>query len=142
MPTLFRLFYFMPLLLIFTLAQASDDRRQLVELPEMMQQHMLGNMRDHLQTLNQILIYMSQDELGKAAEIAEARLGMSSLTLHGASHMAGFMPKPMQAMGTNMHRAASRFALKSQEGELKPAYHALTEVTKSCVACHSAYRIH
>jgi len=132
----------MPLLLIFTLAQASDDKRQLVELPEMMQKHMLGNMRDHLQTLNQILIDMSNNELSKAADLAEARLGMSSLTLHGASHMAGFMPKPMQTMGTNMHRAASRFALKAQEGELKPAYQALTEVTKSCVACHAAYRIH
>jgi len=136
------LFTLLTLMLTTFVVHASDDNRQLVKLPEMMQQHMLGNMRDHLQTLNQILIDMSNNEFSKAADLAEARLGMSSLTLHGASHMAGFMPKPMQAMGTNMHRAASRFALKAQEGELKPAYQALTEVTKSCVACHAAYRIH
>lgn len=124
-----------------TIAHADNDPRQLINLPEMMQQHMLANMRDHLQTLNQILIYMSKNDLGKAADIAEARLGMSSLPLHGASHMAGFMPKPMQELGTNMHKAASRFALKAQEGELKPAYRALTEVTSSCIACHAAYRI-
>ena len=126
---------------ISPISSAAEDTRQLVKLPEMMQQHMLSNMRDHLNTLNQILIYMSADELGKAADIAEARLGMSSLTLHGASHMAKFMPKAMQDAGTNMHKAASRFALKAQEGELKPAYKALTEVTSSCIGCHSAYRI-
>lgn len=127
--------------LFITPASAAEDPRQLVKLPEMMQQHMLTNMRDHLNTLNEILIYMSKDELGKAADIAEARLGMSSLELHGASHMAKYMPKAMQEAGTNMHKAASRFVLKAQEGELKPAYQALTEVTSSCIGCHAAYRI-
>jgi cytochrome c556 len=40
-----------------------------------------------------------------------------------------------------MHRAASRFALKAQEGEVLPAYKALSEITAACVACHSGYRI-
>jgi len=135
-------FAIMSLLMATTRAHAGEDTRQLVKLPEMMQQHMLGNMRDHLQTLNEILILLSKDQPAKAADLAEARLGMSSLPLHGASHMAKFMPKPMQTLGTNMHRAASRFALKAQEGDLKPAYQALTKVTQSCVACHAAYRIH
>lgn len=129
------------LAVVSPLSHAAEDTRQLAQFPEMMQHHMLSNMRDHLQTLNQILIDMGTGKLGKAGELAEARLGMSSLELHGASHMAKFMPKAMQEMGTNMHRAASRFALKAQEGELLPAYKALTEVTTSCVACHAAYRI-
>jgi cytochrome c553 len=124
-----------------SLAYAAEDPRQLVQLPQMMQAHMLSNMRDHLQTLNQILLDMGKGELGKAGELAEARLGMSSLELHGASHMAKFMPKGMQQAGTDMHHAASRFALKAQEGELLPAYKALTDVTTSCVACHLSYRI-
>lgn len=121
---------------------AAEDTRQLVQFPAMMQQHMLANMRDHLQTINQILIYMSENQLNKAGDLAEARLGMSSLTLHGASHMAKFMPKGMQEAGTNMHKSASRFALKAQEGELQPAYKALSEVTSTCVACHAGYRVH
>ena len=60
---------------------------------------------------------------------------------HGASHMGKFMPKGMRQAGTNMHKAASRFALKAQEGDLLPAYKVLSEVTSTCVACHSAYRI-
>lgn len=130
-----------PLLLLANQSLAAEDSRQLVELPERMQEHMLSNMRDHLAAINEILIFMADDKPEKAAEVAEARLGMSSLELHGASHMAGFMPQEMREIGTGMHRAASRFALKAQEGELLPAYRALSEVTSSCVACHAAYRI-
>ena len=137
-----RVFVLLSLLTTACLAQAVEDTRQLVKLPAMMQQHMLANMRDHLQTINQVLIYMSENQLGKAGELAEARLGMSSLELHGASHMAKYMPKGMQEAGTNMHKAASRFALKAQEGELQPAYKALSEVTTSCIPCHASYRIH
>ena len=120
---------------------ASDDTRILVELPETMQQHMLSNMRDHLAAINEILVYLDSDELEKAAEIAEYRLGMSSLKSHGASHMAKFMPEGMRQAGTTMHKAASRFALKAQEGEALPAYKALSDITSACVACHSGYRV-
>lgn len=120
---------------------AEEDSRQLVELPEIMQQHMMANMRDHLVAINEILIYFANDELDEAAEVAESRLGMSSLKSHGASHMAKFMPEGMRQSGTSMHRAASRFALKAQEGEVLPAINALSKVTSSCVACHAAYRI-
>jgi len=135
--------FFAITLLIFTnnIAIADDDSRQMVELPKMMQQHMMTNMRDHLATINDILIHMANDRLDEAADIAESRLGMSALKSHNASHMAKFMPIEMQQIGSSMHRAASRFALKAQEGDPLPAYNALAEVTTSCVACHSGYRI-
>lgn len=131
------------ILLLFSvsLSLADEDSRELVQLPEMMQQHMLSNMRDHLAAINEILINMSNDQLDQAADIAESRLGMSSLKSHGASHMAKFMPEGMRQSGTSMHRAASRFALKVQEGDVLAAYHSLSEVTSTCVACHSGYRI-
>jgi len=120
---------------------ASGDNRIAVELPAMMQQHMLSNMRDHLAAINEILAFLGNDQLDEAAETAEHRLGMSSLQSHGAGHMAGFMPEGMRQAGTSMHKAASRFALKAQEGDALTAYRALTDVTSACVACHSGYRI-
>ena len=56
------------------------------------------------------------------------------------------MPKEMGAIGTNMHRAASRFALAAKDAELdgglNRAFAALSEVMQQCVACHSVYKVH
>ena len=138
-----RLIIIAPILMVFAcnISIADEDSRQLVELPEMMQLHMMSNMRDHLVAINEILITMANGQLDQAAEVAESRLGMSSLESHGASHMSRFMPEGMRQAGTSMHRAASRFALRAQEGEALPAYSALAEVTSACVACHTNYRI-
>jgi hypothetical protein len=132
-----------PILLVCSsdISIADEDSWKLVRLPKMMQEHMMANMRDHLEAINEILVNMKNGELEKAADAAESRLGMSSLESHGARHMAEFMPEGMRQAGTNMHRAASRFALNAQEGEILPAYNVLSEVTSACVACHSGYRI-
>ena len=124
----------------------ADDGRQTVQLPDMMREHMLSNMRDHLLALEEITRYLANQQYDEAAEVAENRLGMSSMDLHGASHLGKFMPKEMGAIGTNMHRAASRFALAAQdaeiEGGLNKAFSALSEVMQQCVACHSVYKVH
>jgi hypothetical protein len=140
----------MPLILALTAASAgrAEDSRSLVRLPEPMQEHLLANMRDHLTTVNDILGSLAEGKFDAAAKLAEQRLGMSSLGLHGASHMAPYMPKPMQDIGTNMHRAASRFAIVAQNASVTPSFEAmrdvfrsLHEVTATCVGCHAGYRI-
>jgi hypothetical protein len=120
---------------------AEQNPRRLVKLPQMMQSHMLSNMRDHLQAVHEIQAALSKGEPDRAADIAEARLGMSSLAAHNASHMAPYMPKAMQEIGTEMHHAASRFALTAKEGDLTRTLGDLAKVTQQCIACHAAYRI-
>ena len=131
------------------LALAAEDEREFVDLPPMMQEHMLGNMRDHLAALNEMLAALAEGDVNQAVDISEKRLGMSALSLHGAAHMGKFMPKAMGEIGTKMHHAASRFVIVAQNAELNPGisaqhkiYKALQEITDSCVACHQAYRIH
>ncbi|HUW50499.1 MAG TPA: hypothetical protein VMV75_05740 [Sulfuricella sp.] len=126
---------------ILPTAGAAEDAREKVNFPEMMRQHQLSNMRDHLAALNEILALMAKSELDKAADIAEHRLGMTSMVAHNASHMAPFMPKGMQDIGSEMHHAASRFAMAAQEGDLPRALDSLSKVTQQCVACHSTYRV-
>jgi len=125
---------------------APADPRQLVKLPEPMRLHTIGNMRDHLLALQEINVALAGNAFDKAASIAEQRLGMSSLELHGAAHMAQYMPKAMQDMGTGMHRAASRFALEAQNAgvshDVRPALAAMGSVMQQCVACHAAYRFY
>ncbi len=129
--------------------QAAADERQMVQMPAMMRGHMLANMRDHLKALDEILLALAEDRGGDAAAIAEKRLGMSSLGAHGAEHMAPHMPDAMKALGTAMHRAASRFARLAETADLDPTpagqrkvHAALQEITAACTGCHGAFRVH
>jgi hypothetical protein len=121
------------------------DTRILVPLPPELTAHMLANMRDHLVALQEIQQELSRGETDKAAKIAEHRLGMTSLTLHGAHEVAKFMPVGMQEAGSRMHSAASKFAVVAQDagvtGDIKPAIAALAAVTAQCNACHAGYRV-
>jgi hypothetical protein len=121
------------------------DARQRVTFPEPMRVHTIANMRDHLLSLQEIDVALSRNDFDKAASIAEKRLGMSSLELHGAAHIAPYMPQGMQEIGTQMHRAASQFAVAAQNAsvsnDLRPALAALGAVMQQCVACHAAYRL-
>jgi hypothetical protein len=122
--------------------------RELVELPAPMREHMLSNMRDHLLALHEIQEAIARNQEDNAAKIAEERLGLTSLKAHGAHELAKFMPEGMRAIGSEMHRSASRFVIEVQNAgvtdDLRPAIEALAKVTAQCVACacHAAYRLH
>jgi hypothetical protein len=121
------------------------DTREFVNFPAPLVEHTLANMRDHLQALQEIQSHLGNGEIAAAAKIAETRLGMSSLGLHGASEVSRYMPQGMQDAGTAMHRAASRFAITAEDaavaGDLKPVFAALAEITAQCVGCHAGYRL-
>ena len=121
------------------------DTRELVKFPPELVEHTLANMRDHLVALQEINDALANGANDKAAKIAEERLGMTSLKLHGAHEVSKFMPQGMQDAGSGMHRAASRFAIEAQNsgvtGDLKPALGALSQVMNGCVGCHAGYRI-
>jgi hypothetical protein len=123
----------------------TQDNRVPVDFPAPMKEHILTNMRDHLLTISQIQEAMGKGQYDKAAQLAEDRLGMNALKLHGAYENSKFMPKGMQELGSAMHRNASKFAIEVQNtastGELKPALIALGNTTQACVACHAGYRL-
>lgn len=141
-----RLPMYLALLFMTSTGFAQDDTREKVEFPQMMQQHMLANMRDHLLAISEIQALMAAADYDKAAQIAEQRLGLSSLDNHGAAHMAQMMPKEMQEIGSEMHKAASQFAISvvdaGASGDLKPALNDLSKLMQQCVACHAAFRVH
>jgi hypothetical protein len=124
----------------------AEDTRQPVELPPLMQAHMLANMRDHLVALQTITRQLAEGQYEAAAETAENRLGMSAMQAHGAARMAPFMPEPMRVIGSAMHHAASRFAIAARDaevtGDLGAAFGALSQVMQQCVACHEGFRVH
>lgn len=125
-------------------AAPPSDTRVMVQFPEVLRAHTLANMRDHLLALAEIQDQLARGAYDQASDIAEQRLGMSSLGSHGAHDVARFMPQGMQAAGTAMHRSASQFAIVAKDasvtGDLKGSLAALATVSRTCVACHAAYR--
>src|SRR5690606_7275328 len=69
-------------------SQAPEDARVAVAIPEPMKSHMLANMRDHLLAIQEIQLALAGGKHNEAARIAEERLGMSSLRVHGAHDVA------------------------------------------------------
>jgi cytochrome c556 len=138
--------FFMALVMLFSSGSVIADSRIKVDLPDMMREHMMSNMRGHLQALEIITRNLAEHNYEQAADEAEKSLGMSSLESHGAKHLGKFMPAEMAAIGQQMHHAASRFALAARdaevEGGLDKAFGALSDVMQNCLACHSAYRVH
>jgi len=122
-------------------ASWAQEKREYVKLPEHMQSHMLGNMRDHLAALAEASQLMANQKWDKASDVIERRIGMSSLEAHGADHMAKFMPKPMREMGTEMHRSASRLARSMQEEDPQLIFKNFSNVMTRCNACHVQYRV-
>jgi hypothetical protein len=126
-------------------ANPVNDGREMVLFPEEMRRQTLANMRDHLLALQQIQEALGQEKFDAAADVAEERLGMTSLRLHGAHEVGRYMPPGMQEIGGNMHRAASQLAVAAKNasvtGDVKPALVAYSRVMQQCVACHSSYRV-
>jgi hypothetical protein len=128
-----------------TMTPAPQDARVAVAFPEPMRSHTLSNMRDHLAALGEIQAALARADYDLAADIAEKRLGMSSLESHGAHHVARYMPKAMQDAGSAMHRSASQFAIIAKDasvtGDWKSALGGLARLNQTCVACHAGFRL-
>jgi hypothetical protein len=151
-------------------ASVPADGREVVNFPPEMQANFLGNMRDHMQTIDGILQAMARGDYSGASRIASERLGLDSPSAEGCKPkakdqakasvpaapaspaimskdvmMALYMPEAMRGVGEAMHIAASEFAEVARRAEVTrdaaAAMIALSQVTQNCVACHSTYRL-
>jgi hypothetical protein len=122
-----------------------DDPRTAVDMPALQRALMREDMLDHLIALNEILADLSSNQLNAAADVAETRLGLSSMGKHAARTSGQgpgrFMPEAMRSIGIGMHQSASEFAKVARGGDRDAAYQALQPVVGACVACHAGFRV-
>lgn len=125
-----------------TPTKENTDHRTLVTMPDQARNLMRTDMINHLATINEILGLLANEKFESAAQIAEAKLGRSTMGKHRGSGMGPgrFMPTEMRNLGMGMHDAASEFTQVVREGNLKDSYTAFQKVTSYCVACHYSYR--
>ncbi len=125
-----------------TIDASAGDNRQLVSMPDETLQLLRQDMLDHLAALNEIIGLLAENKLDAAAELAETRMGKSSMGKHRGTGMGPgrYMPPEMRNLGWGMHESATEFSQVAGEGNSKAAYGALQKLTTSCVACHYSYR--
>ena len=111
-------------------------------MPDEARELMRKDMLDHLSAINEIIGHLAENKLYAAADVAETRMGRSSMGKHRGTGMGPgkFMTPEMRNIGWAMHDAASEFAKTAKQGNLKNTYSALQAITGSCVACHYSYR--
>lgn len=134
--------------LLSSCTTVSSDTRQKIDLPKDIEAKMLINMRDHIGALDDIIGAIQEERYEDAEDIAEFRLGWSSLVRRGDMEVAKHWAKPMQKMADQMYRSASNFVIVSQNASVeesvesyKNVLSALKEVTSACRGCHEVYRV-
>ena len=125
-----------------------SDSRQLVKLPKNIESKMLINMRDHIAALDDVIAAVQAEEYDKAGQIAESRLGWSSLVRRGDQEVTKHWAAPMQKMADEMYRSASNFVIVAQNAsviETKESYKevvgAIQKITSACRGCHGVFRV-
>ncbi|MBF0333815.1 MAG: hypothetical protein HQL40_09255 [Alphaproteobacteria bacterium] len=124
------------------------DARVLVPMPDASAQILLGDMRDHLTALDEILGALAEGSADVAATVAETRLGVDSTPRRHAEAIGPHMPPTMREMALALHNSASRLAVAIRESQRLGAdegqrrvFGALRELSGTCSACHHAYRV-
>ncbi len=144
---------------------AAPDAREMVNFPPDMQVSLLGNMRDHMQTIDAMVQALAVGDYANASKVAAEKLGLDSPSAAGckpkqvgaserpkAQMTPGkpmtmdemidlYMPDAMKGVGLSMHTAASEFSKVTLTKDWDASMKALAQVTQNCVACHSAYRL-
>ena len=125
-----------------TIPGSTNDARIFVEMPEQTRGFMKQDMLDHLVAMNDIIALLDSGDLNALAEVAETRIGRSSMGKYRATGKGPgrYMPLEMRNIGWSMHDAASEMAELAKKGDKAGVIKALHKLTTACVVCHNSYR--
>jgi cytochrome c556 len=122
---------------------AAEDMRTAITLPADMRGDFLEHMRDHMDSLDDVMVELAAADFKAAATVARERLVPGT----GAG-FGRFLPIEFREMGLAMHRAAAEFAQvvarvppEPTAADWQQAMTALEDITAQCRGCHSAFRI-
>jgi cytochrome c556 len=126
-----------------TVAAAEDDPRTPIKLPPDMRGAFLEHMRDHMDSLDDVMAEMADADFKAAAKVAREEL----VTGSGAG-FGRYLPLEFREMGLAMHRAAAEFAdvadavpAEPTTADWKNAMAALEAISNQCRACHATFRV-
>jgi cytochrome c556 len=124
-------------------AAAEGDARTPVRLPAEMRADFLAEMRQHMDSLDDVIAAVAAGNFKDAAKVAREHLVPGS-----GKGFGRHLPIEFREIGLGMHRAAAEFAEVAEAAGAPPAdadwrrvMAALKEISGHCRACHDAFRV-
>ena len=118
----------------------SDDRTEL-KLPAPMKVMQKQMMRRHMDTVSEITAALAANDLNKAAEVANAKLGWTEEEEKRCSTVEKMTGEPdFLTLGKAVHLKADELADAAKAGNRDKAFSALAELINNCNACHQKFR--
>ena len=134
------------LLAVPSLSFADESDRHKVDMPAPAVSVFREEMLMKLQALHQVEAALAAGKPAEAAPFVERHLGMGAMGQHAKfppeARPGRYLPDTMHALGRQSHRNGSELAEALKAGDRPRIDAALRDVTATCVACHSTYRIH
>lgn len=132
-------------LVVLATPSLAQDARTLAPLPAPAVETLRQEMRDNLITLNEIQRLVIAGKVKEAGEVAEKKLGQSTMGKHRDKPLDArpgpHMPTAMHDLGKQGHKDASDFAAIAATGDQKKALEALPTLNNACISCHLAFRV-
>ncbi|PCI21599.1 MAG: cytochrome C [Piscirickettsiaceae bacterium] len=114
-----------------------SDGRISLNLPPMMKQHQLSNMRAHLDAIRNIIASLSEEDFAAASKIASQQLGSTEKMMAMCNN---FDNENFKTMGLAFHKSADKLAETLKEGNIQTSLRALKTTMNSCVSCHATFK--
>jgi hypothetical protein len=138
----------LPLLLLAipALSPADESTRQKVDMPPPAASALREEMLMKLQALHKVEAALAAGNPAEAAPFAERHLGMGAMGQHAAlppeARPGRYLPEARHRIGRQSHRIGSELAEALKAGDRPRIDAGLRDITATCVACHSSYRLH
>lgn len=117
--------------------QLPDDERVSLEVSGMRAKHQLINMRSHVEAVQQILAYLSQDDYDKASVVASKKLG---LTKQMQMMCSSFGNEEFEKLGFAFHTSADNMSEVFKTKDKNKSLEALAVTMNYCVTCHAKFK--
>ena len=117
-------------------AHNMSDKRVSLGLSRGMNQHLLSNMRAHLEATQSIIGLLSEGKFEKASEVAHSKLG---LTEEMKQMYDMFENEEFKKLGLAFHKSGDDLGNALQTKNMKAALRALNKTMQHCVKCHATF---
>jgi hypothetical protein len=117
------------------------DPRMSLQLDPAVQETLKQTMREHLESLRDIIAALSDGKTDEAARIAREELGFAKHHEIMQREKGATFPEKYQELAMAHHQAAEDLARALSAGKMEPILKKLDLTVKACVACHRVYKL-